>query len=382
MAKKRRKIGIVFDYDDSWIGGTYYITNLVNSLSLLEDEKKPDILVLASNLSSYEYVSCVTEYPYLSFVKIKANRFVSLLNRVSTRLGLGRIFYPRIIKTLDVVFPSVQFGRGSNVVHWIPDFQDKCLPMFFSENQLKYRERIYRNIAFNKRRVVFSSENALADFTKFYPKNNALTFVSKFAVTHPSYSDLDSDKIRAQYNLPRDYFFCPNQLWKHKNHLAVLNALVELKEKKLIGGITVVFSGKESDSRNPEYPLMIKEFVETHHLSSNVIFLGFIDRKDQLKIMSEAIAVVQPSLFEGWSTVIEDAKAMNKYVIASDLQVNIEQLQPGNASFFNPNNSSELSELLKKFSDNKPRIEVMIDYRENILEFANSFMKIVDTMGI
>ncbi len=39
-------------------------------------------------------------------------------------------------------------------------------------------------------------------------------------------------------------------------------------------------------------------------------FLGFIDRGEQLQLMKNSIAIVQPSLFEGWSTVVEDTKAM------------------------------------------------------------------------
>jgi hypothetical protein len=36
--------------------------------------------------------------------------------------------------------------------------------------------------------------------------------------------------------------------------------------------------------------------------------------------MKNATAIMQPSLFEGWSTVIEDAKSLQVPVIASDLK--------------------------------------------------------------
>ena len=42
--------------------------------------------------------------------------------------------------------------------------------------------------------------------------------------------------------------------------------------------------------------------------------------------MKNAKAIIQPSLFEGWSTVIEDARSLQVPVIATDLTVNIEQL--------------------------------------------------------
>ena len=49
-------------------------------------------------------------------------------------------------------------------------------------------------------------------------------------------------------------------------------------------------------------------------------------RAEQLLLMKYAQAVIQPSLFEGWSTVIEDAISLQVPVIASNLPVNIEQL--------------------------------------------------------
>jgi len=41
--------------------------------------------------------------------------------------------------------------------------------------------------------------------------------------------------------------------------------------------------------------------------------------------MKKSIAIIQPSLFEGWSTVVEDAKSLGKNIIVSDINVHIEQ---------------------------------------------------------
>jgi hypothetical protein len=91
--------------------------------------------------------------------------------------------------------------------------------------------------------------------------------------------------------------------------------------------------------------------------------------------MKNSIAIIQPSLFEGWSTVVEDAKAMNQYIIASKINVHIEQLKT-NVSFFNPNDSNELSNILETVIRNKILI-TKYDYHNNILKFANDFMNII-----
>ncbi|MEQ8925246.1 MAG: glycosyltransferase, partial [Fulvivirga sp.] len=103
--------------------------------------------------------------------------------------------------------------------------------------------------------------------------------------------------------------------------------------------------------------------------------VGFVDREDQLILMKNSLAVIQPSFFEGWSTVIEDAKLLGKPVLASNLDVHKEQL--GKAGyFFDPKDSSELMELLLKVSGNA--ITYNMDYRQNQMEFGKLFLKLIN----
>jgi glycosyltransferase involved in cell wall biosynthesis len=91
----------------------------------------------------------------------------------------------------------------------------------------------------------------------------------------------------------------------------------------------------------------LKVFVKEHGLEEQNSFPWFIDREEQLKLMSEVIAIIQPSLFEGRSTVVEDAKTMGQWIIASDLAVHKEQLNE-NLSFFKPSDDMGLTIILKQ----------------------------------
>jgi glycosyltransferase involved in cell wall biosynthesis len=68
-------------------------------------------------------------------------------------------------------------------------------------------------------------------------------------------------------------------------------------------------------------------------VAPQVYLLGLIARHEQIQLMRSALAVVQPSLFEGWSTVVEDARALGKPVIYSDIAVHLEQNPPCSVSF-------------------------------------------------
>ena len=65
-------------------------------------------------------------------------------------------------------------------------------------------------------------------------------------------------------------------------------------------------------------------------------------RLDQIQLLRCADAVLQPSLFEGWSTVVEDARALGKRIFLSDIPVHREQNPPG-AVYFDPNEPADLA---------------------------------------
>ena len=209
----------------------------------------------------------------------------------------------------------------------------------------------------------------MKDLEEFYPNYNTNVQIVHFAVTHPKYDHLDIDQLKLQYQLSSDYFFAPNQFWAHKNQITIINAVAELKQQGI--NVVVAFSGKENDNRNPEYFPRLKKVVEENGLSENIKFLGFLDREVQLQLMNHSKAIIQPSLFEGWSTVIEDAMAMNQNIIASDLEVNKEQLGE-TGIYFERLNHSELANILKDFKSKNNNYY----YFEHKKRFAESLIQL------
>ena len=97
----------------------------------------------------------------------------------------------------------------------------------------------------------------------------------------------------------------------------------------------------------PEYADRLKREIERRGLSSQVYFLGLLDRETQIQIMRASAAVVQASLFEGWSALVEDARALGKRVFVSDIPVHREQ-EPADASTFDPERPEALADLLER----------------------------------
>ena len=125
----------------------------------------------------------------------------------------------------------------------------------------------------------------------------------------------------------------------------------------------------------------IKKFYEKtilefkNELNKKVEFLGLLPRMEQLSLILYSEAVIQPSKFEGWSTVIEDAKSLNKLVLASNLSVNIEQLNE-KALYFSPDSDEELSIAMLKVLNNEINLDIFWE-SQNIRTkvFAESLLK-------
>jgi len=107
----------------------------------------------------------------------------------------------------------------------------------------------------------------------------------------------------------------------------------------------VLCTGRLDDYRDNSYAEVIREALATGALADQVQLLGLIPRHEQIRLMRRAIAIIQPSLFEGWSTVVEDARVLGRPTLLSDIAVHREQNPPG-ARFFPANSPEALADLL------------------------------------
>lgn len=381
---KRIKVGIIYSYDENWIGGTYYYQNLIQSLNLLPETRKPELVILSNSIASFDSIKALN-YPFISFKDL--NNTLSFFEKFSYKI-LSRLFSQRdrinkkINFGIDVLFHPSEIEIPNSIknhLYWIPDFQEVYLPHLFSEKYLDFRKKSQQNLLSSNKHILFSSKDACNDFEKLYPSAESKKYVVNFSVFHPEYSNIQIEQLKEKYQLEDvPYFFSPNQFWKHKNHIVVLKALKIIKEEHNLN-IQVLFSGKESDSRNPTYFEEIKQFVLENNLQHNIKFLGFIDRSEQLCFMKNALAVIQPSLFEGWSSVVEDAKAMNQNLIVSSLNVHKEQL--GNQGYyFNPNDENELMNQIILFLEHNTDTPEY-NYNEQLHLFGEKFMEVITVIN-
>jgi glycosyltransferase involved in cell wall biosynthesis len=132
----------------------------------------------------------------------------------------------------------------------------------------------------------------------------------------------------------------PNQFWLHKNHLLIVQALDILKAQDRAP--VVIATGLMQDRRHPGHVEALQDNVRKCGLDALFRPLGVVPYRDMLGLMADAVAVCNPSRFEGWSTSVEEAKSLGKLVLLSDIPVHREQ-SPGRARYFDQDSPEQLA---------------------------------------
>jgi glycosyltransferase involved in cell wall biosynthesis len=379
--KNRKQINLLYVNDPNWAGGSIYILNIIRALNFMSDEEKPYLVIYHPAESNLEELRGIG-YTHIKLIEFKNSKIIRAFYRMLRLLGFD--LRVRVTKgKLDNLYPVSTRYSISNItdpIYWIPDFQELYYPDFFGKTGLSTRKASHRYIIKSKKKIVFSSYNAQQDFEKFYPQHQNEKYVLSFVsiMDFNFLANIPPKKLLAKYSIERPYFIVSNQFWIHKNHGVVLNAIKIAR--KVNPDLLVVFTGKEYDFRYPKYAEQLKKIVEEEDLKVNVKFLGFIDRDDQLALMKYSRAVIQPSLFEGWSTVVEDSKTLDKHVILSDIPIHKEQLD-SNVTFFNPHDAVELSNIMlsheKRTVPESPIDELRIKLNQRATSFGKEIMAIM-----
>jgi glycosyltransferase involved in cell wall biosynthesis len=99
--------------------------------------------------------------------------------------------------------------------------------------------------------------------------------------------------------------------------------------------------------------------------------------------MRYAVAFINPSLFEGWSTSVEESKSMGKRILLSDIPVHREQA-PELGIYFNPEDAEDLAlqmrNALREFDpevDSRNRENARLALPSRQRHFAYAFQRIL-----
>lgn len=354
------RIGLRVFYNRGWMGGVHYVLNIARMLQRLPPDERPHVTLLTSSPEAEAIASEHTEL---------ADEIAEF--RCARELDL------------DFVYPATQIAEapfGAPWAGWVPDWQCRHHPELFARDERMRRFLQYRAMANEPAVCVFSSQQALDDTRKLFPDSQALWRIFRFPAVFDdeayALSEAHIQTVKEKFGAPARYLIVCNQFWRHKNHRVILEALRRRPDLD----IHVVMTGALEDERWPDYVASVRSALDAPEVRSKITLTGPIPRSDQIALMRGSCGIVQPSMFEGWSTLVEEARALGLPALLSDIPVHREQSPPG-AQFFDPTDSAALAELLVSFEKSPPEPIAQAQARDrqnaHILAAARTFMEIV-----
>lgn len=357
----RLRVGFMLIGGKDWTGGYNYLLNLFQVVGREASDRIEPVLFIGDDVTPEE----ITPFVAAGARAVERDPAFNRTHR-SSLLARALLFGREAAveqalsrQRINVLFEAGIFvGWRSAVptVAWIPDLQHRFLPHLFSRTALLRREIGFRAQIASGRTIMCSSEDTRQHCERLYPAARGRVHPVRFAVSPgPVINDLSARQVADRHGLPDRYFFMPNQFWAHKNHRLVLEALRLLAQDG--HAVTVMASGRQHDPRNPRHVKTLLADIAAAGLQESFRTPGLLPYEELRALMQASSALLNPSLFEGWSTTVEEAKAGGVPMLLSDLAVHREQAK-GEAVFFDPHSARSLADALAAFTPVEAAVRV------------------------
>jgi glycosyltransferase involved in cell wall biosynthesis len=306
-----------------------------------------------------------------------------LLGRITRHdVELGWLLFRGKVDALLGNTMTLKAGRV-RCISWIPDFQHVHMPGLFPDHERQERSEFFSRSAAASNRVIVTSRAVQKDYVACFPRHAAKCVVLRPSPAIPM-ATIEASPIETihRYRLPDRFFYVPNHFWTHKNHLALLDACVLLQRQ--VPDCRIILTGSPWDHRAPNHAGEFFQRAAEFGLREQLIYLGVVPRSDVLQLIRHCVALVNPSLFEGWGFTVSEAIALGKPVVASDIPTHREQAPPL-GMLFDPTDPASLAEALVRAwrtfqPGNDPAIErsALAANQTRLVDYGNSFVSLVE----
>jgi glycosyltransferase involved in cell wall biosynthesis len=350
--------GFIYTPSKAWVGGKNYYLALFNQLHEELNVNVDTVTIFTSNLFDTSELTNFKNFTIVQTKLLNPCGIYRFFYRVANKLlGENSILVYVLNKHKIDLLSHSYIAKWSKIksLPWIPDFQHCLLPEFFSERHIKLRNLAYQKYL-NNPQFILSSYSALNDAKIFFQVNGD-AFIYRFRPRpFDEFNYAGYNELCRKHNINKPFVFLPNQFWKHKNHLQCFKSC--LKAKNDGQPFQLVCSGGFTDHRNPEYTNEVQSFIQDNGMALEIVTVGLIDRSIFNCLMKESSLVVNPSKFEGWSTTVEEAKALGKPLALSNLSVHKEQTENmSNVEYFDIDNIVQCSNAIQKLLNFNPLVD-------------------------
>jgi glycosyltransferase involved in cell wall biosynthesis len=387
-----KTVGILLESFMDWGGGIDFISNL--TLALQKKAKSNNIKLVFLN-NEFNYMRLVG--PKRKLIKFKELYINKLFNihrerkpicfqefksikyfHYNTKDDLQKIIDKKQISSLLFAVNDGFKDLNISVFCYLFDCQHKYFPEYFPDDEIKNRDLYFLKMIKTYSKIIVVANSVKSDLVKFYDANPDQIYNLPFAPILNSIYLKNNIQCLKKYNLPKRFFIISNQFWIHKNYETAFRAIAELIKDEDYKDVKLICTGKMEDYRKPDYINELNKLIKELNLENQIICLGFIPKIDQIEIMKYAIALIQPTLFEGGpgGGSVWDALSLGIYSILSDINTNLE-IKNELAIFFHAKDPINLATKMKEVINTnyiKKTDKELIDKSEKNIQVLGNYL--------
>jgi len=392
---RSKRIGILVNHFMGWNGGIDFIKHLIWGLQESAQKYNGQIIIVQKiddtfikkkgrfyKLKHYYLKRLLVGY----FYNKKPDRFKEFNNigylTYSNDNQLAKLLCRKKIFTLlPLVFENL-INIPIQKIGYLPDCQHKYYPNYFTAEEIKDRDFLFKKVVATYLKIIVNANSVKEDLINFFEAKQDQIFVLPFTPKlHLEYLKDNSCRIE-KYNLSEKYFIISNQFWQHKDHPTAFRAFSELIKTDKYKNLKLICTGLLEDYRNPKYIGEQMQLIKDLGIVDKVIFLGLIPKIEQIEIMKGAIAVIQPTLFEGGpgGGSVWDAISLGIPSIVSDIKTNLE-VKHKMLTFFQSGNYIDLTDKMEKVLNTnfikKTHTELMEQSESNMKKLGDYLWQVI-----
>jgi len=318
-------IGIFLQPDAIDVSKIKYALNFIKIFDKKENQNK--ILILVYD----KHVDCLRpKIKNLQITPFNLNRFNKKILRITDRIKEQPFFeYATAIKNFGIkfaVFPLAPEGIFQCKIPYATSIQSmghRLNPEFLetSLNGLwRIREDNISTLCKNAR-IIFIDSEIGKKYLEFYYDTKAEIIILPHGL--PDSLDITvpqekQSKILTKFGISKKYLFYPAQLWQHKNHVRILEALRFLKNKNI--DLQLVYTASNR-SVNEQFGIeyILKRIAIDNGIEEDLVITGYLDDIEMKTFYLNAMAMIMPQLIPEPCIPLVEAMGLKCPVITSNL---------------------------------------------------------------
>lgn len=258
-------------------------------------------------LEAYHIKATLINLSYLSRLwmklrnKVTSSRLLRWIKNLEQHPKLERILIDHQIDLVYFLSPS-SLAESLETLNYILTLWDLChrddpeFPEVRWEREFEKRQAKYSSILPRATAIFVDSErgkiNAMRRYCIDEERIHVVPFQASVEIRIQTEDNLGAQlDIKKKYSLDFPYVFYPAQFWAHKNHIYILEGLLELEERYGIR-LCAIFSGRDKGNQ-----AHIENFVRNSSIKDRVRFPGFVDSQELEQLYRQSIALVMPTYF-------------------------------------------------------------------------------------